>query len=116
MTRRMCLAVVAIALLIGASPTAAGAASNWARQTSSCVVAISALRFHPRHVAPGGSSVVRLTARNCSHQAQYLTLTWFGRFLGSETGIPPGCPAIDPVAQPASFNPRGAFRAHLGFL
>src|SRR5438309_11339616 len=111
MTRHLCVAVVALASLVGASPAATAASSN-----SACVVSITALGFHPRHVAPGGGSVVHLRARNCTRQTQHATLTRLGQFVGSTPGIPSGCPAIDPLAQPANFSPDGTFSAQLGFL
>jgi hypothetical protein len=79
-------------------------------------VSITALGFHPPRVAPGGSSVVRLRALNCTPETQHATLTWVGQFIGPTPGIPSGCPAIDPLAQPANFKPGGTFSAHVGFV
>ena|SRR5664279_3849462 len=115
MARRLGLGLIAMALLVGASPGTAGAASASAAKPAKCVVAISSLRWHPRHISAGGSSVVRLSARNCTHQTQAVTLTWLGRFAGAQAGIPAGCPAIDPVAEPVTLSPRGGFKAQLGF-
>jgi len=78
-------------------------------------VRITAMRFHPPHVSPGGTSVVRLQARNCTTQAQTVTVTWVGQFVGTTAGVPAGCPVIDPVAQSLSFAPRGRATASLGF-
>ena len=116
MRRRVCLAVVAIASVVGVSPLGVAGATTSATPTSSCVVRITALGFHPRHVDSGGSSVVRLTAQNCTPRVQHATLTWLGRFVGATPGIPPGCPAIDPVAEAAHFAPHGEFRTRLGFV
>jgi hypothetical protein len=113
--RRLYLVLVGVALMAGMSAPAA-AASSAATPTPSCVLKITALSFHPRHVAPGGSSVLRVTARNCTHQAQQATLTWLGQFVGPTPGIPAGCPAIDPLAQPADFVPHGTVRASLGYV
>jgi hypothetical protein len=114
MTRRMVLGLIAMALLLGPAPGVAGAASSSAPKASACVVAITSLHFHPRHVAAGGSAVVRVTARNCTHQPQTVTLTWLGQFAGPQPGIPPGCPAMDPVGQRSNVKPRGTFKAKLG--
>jgi hypothetical protein len=99
-----------------AAPGGAGVASVAAGQPTACTtLAITALHFHPAVIAPGGSATVRLRARNCTMQAQSATLTWLGRFSDASGGIPAGCPAIDPLAQPAQVGPRRSFRAHLGF-
>ncbi len=105
-----------MALFVGASPTVSGVASASASapKASTCVVSITSLRFHPRHVAAGGSAVVKVTARNCTHQPQAVTLTWLGQFAGPQPGIPAGCPVMDPVAQHANLESRGTFKAKLG--
>ena len=109
MSRRVCVVVIAVAL-VGVSPSAAASAA-----TPSCVVKISAMGFRPRHVAPGGTSVVRVKAWNCTKQAQTATLTWIGQFVGPGPGLPAGCPVIDPVAQPITVAPRAQFTSSLGF-
>jgi hypothetical protein len=109
---------IAAAVLVGsmiASPAAVATASS-PTSTPACVVKITAMRFHPRRVARGGSSVVHLRARNCTDQTQDASLTWLGSFVGATPGIPEGCPAIDPVAQPVSFTPHGRITASLGFV
>jgi hypothetical protein len=117
MKRSLFALLLAIASLIAVSPNAAVAASSSSQRPSRCdVVAITSLGFHPRHVAPGGHSTIRVVARNCTRQPQNITVTWLGQFVGSGVGIPPGCPAIDPLAQGANFKPRGTFRGHLEFV
>ena len=115
MIRRFGIAAVVLIGSMIASPMAAATASS-SMSTPTCVVKITAMRFHPGHVAPGGSSVVRLRARNCTNQTQDASLTWLGNFVGATPGIPEGRPAIDPVAQPVSFTPRGRITASLGFV
>jgi hypothetical protein len=54
-----------------------------------------------------------VAARNCTGQPQSTLVLWLERFLGpNDTGIPPGCPAIDPLPpQPASLAPFGGSTA-----
>jgi cellulase/cellobiase CelA1 len=57
-----------------------------------------------------------MVAQNCTAQPISAISTWFGRFLGSGTGIPPGCTVIDPVAFPADFAANGQVTRSLGFF
>jgi hypothetical protein len=43
------------------------------------------------------------------------TAVWLGTF-GSGGGIPPGCPAIDPLPEPTAFAPHGQFRSSVSYL
>ena len=113
MTRRLLVLASLAALFAGVAPIAVDAASA---SGPACVVKITAMQFHPRHVAPGGSSVVHLKVKNCTREPQKATLTWLGEFTGPTPGIPAGCPAIDPLGQPLDLGPRGALPASLGYL
>ena len=76
---------------------------------SACgTVAIAPLRFRPPAVAPGRHAALRLRAQNGTEEAHSAGLIWTGRFSGVTGGIPPGCPAVDRLAEPA-----GADRAAL---
>jgi hypothetical protein len=111
----MVLAPVALA----AAPAGIAAASvppSRAAPSCSGVVQITELAFNPPAVTPGGMSTANLAARNCTGTSQQTTAVWLGRFVGSSGGIPPGCPAVDPLPQPASFAPHGVFRASVGYL
>ena len=80
------------------SPTATPTATPSGPAGCAGTVQISALAFAPPTVAPGQQSVASLTVQNCTAQAQQITTQWTAEFAGSATGIPPGCPAVDPIA------------------
>jgi hypothetical protein len=83
------------------------AASPSVCSVSSDVIQIASFAFNPSAVVPGGSSTATLTAVNCTDESQQTNQTWSGRFVGSSTGIPPGCPVIDPISLPVTFPPNG---------
>jgi chitodextrinase len=65
-------------------------------------IQITSLGFSPTAIAPGQTSAAGLTVQNCTTQAQQTTTMWVARFVGPGTGIPPGCPGIDPLVRPAN--------------
>jgi hypothetical protein len=68
-------------------------------------------------VTPGHSSTVTLVARNCTNQAQTVSVLTVARFVGATTGIPAGCPAIDPLP-PArvTIAPGGSYSSSTTYL
>jgi cellulase/cellobiase CelA1 len=96
--------LTAVGLAGGAVASAAGAGSV---TPAACTgtVQITSMVFSPPAVTAGQGSTVTLTTQNCTSQTQTTSETWFGQFLGSGTGIPAGCPAIDPIALPATYAP-----------
>jgi cellulase/cellobiase CelA1 len=94
----------AVGLTGGAVASAAGAGSA---TPAACTgtVQITGMVFSPPSVTAGQGSTVTLTTQNCTSQTQTTSETWFGQFLGSGAGIPAGCPAIDPIALPATYGP-----------
>jgi hypothetical protein len=121
MFRRLPL-LAAIAVLPAGLALAAGgfaAASTADATPASCpgVIQITRLAWSPPQVSPGQMSTATVMARNCTGQAQQTSVIWFEHFIGSGTGIPPGCPAIDPLPpQPANFAPFGRFTTSSGTL
>jgi hypothetical protein len=107
----MVLAAAALAI----APTSASAAGT---PTPVCtgVVQITQFAFTPSAVAPGGTGTAAVTARNCTAVAQQTTAVWTGVFSGATTGLPPGCPVIDPLAQSADFAPYGTYQGQVGYL
>jgi hypothetical protein len=100
-------------LLAGAGPANAAGAAVPAYpappQPSLCsgVLRVDSFAFDPPSVSAGGSSAAALTVRNCTGQTQAVTETWTGRFsTDTGTGIPPGCPALDPLPRPVTLAPR----------
>lgn len=63
------------------------------------------LALDPDTVIVGDSTTATLVVRNCSPDPEPVTATWTGRFLGPHSGIPHGCPVIDPLDQQATLAP-----------
>jgi hypothetical protein len=72
--------------------------------------------FIPPSVHAGQSSSATLTAHNCTDLNQAPSVTWVGRFVGSRSGLPSGCPAIDPIAVPAHLAPHKNGKASVSYL
>lgn len=83
---------------------------------SSQIIQIEALVFQPPAVAPGQLSQATMSAVNCTAQSQQAGVEWLGRFVGSTPGIPPGCPAIDPLYLPLNFPSDGRLTSSVGYL
>jgi len=82
--------------------TAAMASTTSAAAPAACTgtVQVTSFTFNPSSVSPGGRSTATLTVQNCTSSAVSISGTWFGRFTApGVTGIPAGCPAIDPLVQ-----------------
>ena len=121
MLRRSLLvaAMVLVPAGLAAGPAGLAAASSPAGHApASCsgVIQITQLAFTPRAVTPGGTSTASLAARNCTGTGQQTTAIWFGTFGSGGGGIPPGCPAIDPLPEPTAFAPHGHLRSTVGYL
>jgi hypothetical protein len=111
-------ALLAGIVVAGAATMATAVPAGAAGQATPCAgtIEITRMAFRPSTVFPGQSSTVHVAAVNCSNQSRQTTLTWFGRYAGTGPGIPPGCPAIDPLPEPANFTPHGSFTAKLTYL
>jgi hypothetical protein len=120
MLRRSLLvaAMLLVPAALAAAPATLAAASVPASHAPTCsgVIQITRLAFTPVVVAPGQTATLQSTARNCTGTSQQTTSVWLGRFVGAAAGIPPGCPAIDPLPRPASFAPHGQLRSSVGYL
>jgi hypothetical protein len=115
LTAAMLLVPSALAVAPPSLAAASGPASH-APASCSGVIQITRLAFTPVVVAPGQTATLQLTARNCTGTSQQTTSVWLGTFAGPAAGIPPGCPAIDPLPLPASFAPHGQLRSSVGYL
>lgn len=103
--------------LVLASGGLAAASANPVPASCTGVIQITHLAFSPPEVSPGQLSTASLTARNCTRQTQQTSFVWFARFTGPGIGIPPGCPAIDPLPpQQVTFAPLGKFTTSVGFV
>ncbi|WNI14099.1 hypothetical protein [Actinacidiphila sp. ITFR-21] len=66
--------------------------------TGAGTVGIDGLAFSPAEIPAGRSSTATLRLTNCSDQTQSVRETWSGRyFSAAATGVPAGCPVIDPL-------------------
>ncbi|WP_333770892.1 hypothetical protein [Streptomyces sp. IBSBF 2435] len=99
-------AAVATATVVSAGGPAAAATPPPAPCATSSVVRVDGLAFDPASVPAGGTSTATLAATNCTGQSRTISETWVGRFLsGTSTGIPAGCPVIDPLPRSVTFAP-----------
>jgi hypothetical protein len=90
-----------------------------AHAATACVIRITQMSWNPPVVAPGQLAMANATARNCTAQTQPASVMWREQFTsGTGTGgIPPGCPAIDPLPpQPVTFAPYASYTATSGGL
>jgi hypothetical protein len=101
-------ASASLALAAGTASAAAGGATPAVCSTSNVVV-IDGFAFNPATVARGQSSTATLAAHNCTGQTQVVSETWYGKYLSaSGTGLPSGCPIIDPLERSVTFGPHAA--------
>ncbi|NUP50242.1 MAG: hypothetical protein HOW97_23480 [Catenulispora sp.] len=73
--------------------------------TSAIGFTVDRLDFSPAAVAPGQLSTATLVLQNCTGQTVAGSTTWMPRLTWSGSGLPPGCPVMDPVAFPYSIAP-----------
>ena len=98
--------LVVAAGLVAVGGTSASAATPAAQPaTCSGTIHITSFAFQPSTVAPGQSSAATLATRNCTAQTVQANSYWFGTWVGSTTGIPAGCPVIDPLPRAVTFAP-----------
>jgi hypothetical protein len=78
-------------------------------------VRITSFGWQPSDVRPGDSATVAVTAQNCKHRELSASVEWIGQYAGIGTGLPDGCPVIDPVSTPVTLPSKDSARAQLGF-
>jgi hypothetical protein len=77
-------------------------------------IAINQFSFSPGTVAPVQTPTLTLVLQNCTSQTVQGSSTWSFKFTWAGTGLPPGCPVLDPVAFSYSMAPGGTSTASLG--
>jgi hypothetical protein len=114
--RRLVGVLVAVATI--ASVVLGGTAATASTTLAACTgtVQVTSFSFDPSRVSPGGRSAATLTVQNCTSTAVSVSATWFGRFTApGVTGIPAGCPAIDPIVQQSNIAPNGTATQSMEF-
>jgi len=114
MLRRLLL-VAAVTVVMPLAVILVPSAAN-AGTTATCTggVAVSQFSFSPGTVQVGQVSTLTLVLQNCGSQTLQGSSIWGFKFTGAGTGLPPGCPVLDPVAFGYSMAPGGTSTATLG--
>jgi hypothetical protein len=77
-------------------------------------IAINQFSFNPASVPVGQTSTLTLVLQNCGSQAVQGSSIWQPTFTWSGTGLPPGCPVMDPVSFSYSLQPGATTTQTLG--
>ena len=119
MFRRALLPGLMIIIASGLTAAAGSGTAIAATPSQACavttVIEITHFAFSPPAIPAGQMSTATLTALNCTAQRQQTSETWSGRFAGPGGGIPPGCPAIDPISLGANFPAHGSVSTSVGY-
>jgi hypothetical protein len=103
------LLTASASLALAAGTASAASAATPAVCATSDVIVIDGFAFNPATVARGQSSAATLAAHNCTGQTQVVSETWYGKFLSATgTGLPAGCPVLDPFSKSVTFGPHAA--------
>jgi hypothetical protein len=77
-------------------------------------IAITQFSFSPATVQGTQTSTLTLVVQNCGSQALQGETVVAPKFTGTGSGLPPGCPVLDPLAFPFSLAPGGTSTSTLG--
>ena len=105
MLRKLLLVAAVAAMMPSGAMLATGKANAATTAACSGVIDIGYFAFSPPSVPVGEPSTLNLVAQNCTSQTLQGESIWSGRFTWPGGGLPPGCPVIDPIAQPYSMAP-----------
>ncbi len=103
----LAVAVAAGVLVLGTLTATAAACAG--------TVQINSLAFNPPVISAGQSSTATLVAQNCTSQPIQAFVTWAARYTGPGTGIPPGCPVIDPLQLNLALPAGGQGTSSMGY-
>ena len=113
----------ATVLLAGGGPASAAASPSVVSPADSCSgpigigIKIDSFAFQPAVVRPGMSANAVLAATNCTTVPRTVNETWTGRFSTlTGTGLPEGCPVIDPLVRTVNFAPNAQVTTTTGYL
>jgi hypothetical protein len=101
----------ALGLSLAASgPAAAAARPDAPAPAVACTTAepveLNGFAFAPPEVTPGNSATADLITTNCSASTLATTEEWLGQWLSpTGTGLPAGCPVIDPFVRDVTYAP-----------
>jgi hypothetical protein len=85
--------------------TTATATLQFTAACTGSTIAVDQFSFNPAAVTPSQSSTLTLVLHNCTGQTAAGSSDWYPALTWSGTGLPPGCPHLDPVAFTYSMAP-----------
>ena len=96
--------------LVGSGPASAAARSDAHPGPLACTTAtpveLDGFAFAPPEVTPGNSATADLITTNCTSGTLNTEEEWLGQWLPlTGTGLPAGCPVIDPFIRPVTYAP-----------
>src|SRR5437016_2501842 len=101
-------AAAIMSVMIGG--TAARAGTRPAADPAACTgpVQVTSFTFAPSTVTAGANATATLVLRNCTSTAVSVRGSWAAHYTApGVNGVPPGCTAIDPIAQQTNVPPNG---------
>jgi hypothetical protein len=105
-----------------AGPASAAAARSDAHAaplacTTATPIELNGFAFAPPEVTPGNSATADLITTNCSAGTLATEEEWTARWLPlTGTGLPSGCPVIDPLVRGVSYAPGQELAENTGYL
>ncbi len=117
--RKIVITAVALAVIGGAGTATAAATPGAAPHacTGAGAIQITHFAFDQSTVTPGQMATGHLIAVNCTAQNITTNVVSYGRFTdNSSAGIPPGCPAIDPIGGSETIAPDAQYTMNFATL
>ena len=110
-----------IAILAGSGPAAAAARSGAHPAPLVCATAtpieLDGFAFAPPEVTPGNSATADLITTNCTAGTLVTEEEWTAQWLPpTGTGLPAGCPVIDPLMRPVTYAPGQELAENTAYL
>ena len=83
--------------------------------TTATPIELNGFAFAPPEVTPGNTATADLITTNCSAGTLATEEEWTARWLPL-TGLPSGCPVIDPLVRGVSYAPGQELAVNTGYL